>query len=44
VARSKAESILRDHRPEPLEPDQLAELDRILIAADAEFESAPAAR
>jgi trimethylamine--corrinoid protein Co-methyltransferase len=34
VARQKVETILRDHRPQPLEAAQRSELTRILAAAD----------
>ena len=36
VARSTVERLLREHRPEPLDPAMDAELRRILAAADAE--------
>jgi len=37
VAREKADWILREYRPQPLEADKAAELTRILDAADAEL-------
>ncbi len=37
VAREKVEAILADHRPLPLDGAQLAELDRILAAAEEEL-------
>ncbi len=37
VAREKAEYILTNHHPEPLQPAQLAELEKILLAAEKEF-------
>lgn len=37
VARDKVLWILENHRPEPLEPAQRIELDRILAAADREL-------
>jgi trimethylamine--corrinoid protein Co-methyltransferase len=37
VAREKVRWILKNHEPEPLEPAQRTELDRILAAADKEL-------
>ncbi|MFZ5822117.1 MAG: trimethylamine methyltransferase family protein [Chloroflexota bacterium] len=37
VAREKVESIIQNHRPQPLDPVQQAELTRILEAADREI-------
>jgi trimethylamine--corrinoid protein Co-methyltransferase len=37
VARERAETVLRDYRPEPLADDQRDELTRILKAADGEL-------
>jgi trimethylamine--corrinoid protein Co-methyltransferase len=37
VARERAETVLRDYRPEPLADDQRDELARILRAADGEL-------
>jgi hypothetical protein len=34
VAREKAEWILKNHHPQPLEPNQQKELTRILEGAD----------
>ena len=37
VARERAEQILREYQPEPLEPEKAVELARIVAAADAEL-------
>jgi len=37
VAREKTDWILKNHQPEPLEPEKKAELDKILEKADAEL-------
>jgi trimethylamine:corrinoid methyltransferase-like protein len=35
-AREKARRILADHHPEPLEPAQVREIDRIVAAAESD--------
>ena len=35
VARAEVDRILATHHPEPLDPAQLRELERIVAAADA---------
>jgi len=39
VARERAERIMKNYEPEPLDADKAAELTRILAAADAELRS-----
>jgi trimethylamine:corrinoid methyltransferase-like protein len=39
VARERALDILENYVPEPLDPDEAAELARILAAADRELRS-----
>jgi trimethylamine--corrinoid protein Co-methyltransferase len=41
VARERAEALWREYQPVPLEEDKVAELTRILAAADAELRDQP---